>query len=101
MKHPYILYLSKILILTAFYFIVYNTHITKITKHISVIWIFVMLIAQILSFIYAIINDLAWDRVMSFAFIIGISYIIHIKLKYEMHKDIDIELALKKKNILE
>lgn len=87
--------------LTAFYFIVYNTHITKLTEHISVVWISVMLIAQILSFIYATINDLDWDRLMSFAFIIGISYIIHIKLKYEMHKDIDIELALKKKNILE
>jgi hypothetical protein len=87
--------------LTAFYFIVYNTHITKLTEHISVVWISVMLIAQILSFIYATINDLDWDRIISGAFIIGISYIIHIKLKYEMHKDIDIELALKKKNILE
>jgi hypothetical protein len=87
--------------LTAFYFIVYNTHITKLTEHISVVWISVMLIAQILSFIYATINDLDWDRLMSFAFIIGVSYILYIKLKYEMHKDIDIELALKKKNILE
>jgi hypothetical protein len=60
-----------------------------------------MLIAQILSFIYATINGLAWDRLMSFAFIIGISYIIYIKLKYEMHKDIAVEMDLRQKNILE
>ena len=102
MKHQYILYLSKILILTAFSFIVYNTHITKLTEHISVVWIFVMLIAQTLSFTYATINNIFWDRLMSFVYIIGILYIIHIKLKHEMHKDIDIDIetTLKKRHIL-
>lgn len=99
MKNPHIFYLSKILILTAFYFIVYNTHITKITEHISIVWIVVMLVAQILSLTYATINDLTWDRVMASTYIIGILYIIYIKLHYEMNTDI--ELKLREKHILE
>lgn len=98
MKYSFILYLSKTLILIAFYFIVYNTHITKITQHISLVWIIVMFISQILSFIYAVINDLIWDKLMSSIFIIGLSYIIYIKSKYEIQPDV--ELNLKLKNIL-
>ncbi len=83
MKYLCILYLSKLLTLTAFYFIVYTTHITKLTEHISVIWIFAMLIAQILNFIYATINGIQWDKTISAIFIAGISYIIYMKLTYE------------------
>jgi hypothetical protein len=48
--------ISGILTIIAFSFLVYRVHITKITDHLTYLWIFLILIAQSLMIIYGKIN---------------------------------------------
>lgn len=98
-KYQYLAIISGIFTILGFTNLVLYVHITKNTKHLSYIWIFLILTAQILLMIYGFLNESYGLYLPSLIMIIGILYIIYIKKNYE--KNASVEDDLKFKNILE
>jgi uncharacterized protein with PQ loop repeat len=97
-KYQIIAVLSGILTIAAFSSLVIRVHITKITEHLTFIWIFLVLIAQILLVIYGIINNSYGIYIPAAILVLGVSYILYIKLNYDNGNKV--EHDLKEKNIL-
>jgi hypothetical protein len=71
---------------------------TKETEHLSLIWIFLVLTAQSLLVVYGFINDSFKNYVPASILILGVLYVLYIKLNYSNTNMIEDELRTK--NIL-
>jgi uncharacterized protein with PQ loop repeat len=97
-KYQIIAFISGIFTLIAFTNLVSRVHFTKYTEHLSYIWIASILTAQSLLFIYGIINNSYGIYIPASILVVGILYILYIKLNYEMNNKIEDDLI--KKDIL-
>jgi hypothetical protein len=97
-KHNELTMIAGILTITAFSFFVYRVHITKITNHLTYLWIFLILLAQLLLFIYGQINHIFGIYIPAVIMFSGLLYIFYIKTVYS--ENYFIEKELKEKDIL-
>jgi hypothetical protein len=98
-KHNELTMIAGALNISAFIIFVYQVHITKITNHLTYLWIGLVLMAQITLFIYGKINHIFGIYVPAFIIFSGIVYILYIKIGYSDNKRIEDELQ--KKGIIE
>jgi uncharacterized protein with PQ loop repeat len=96
--HEELGYISSAFALTAFSFLLYNVHQSKNTSHLEFVWIFLLITAQILMFIYGKLNHVQGLYIPATIYIIGLSYILYIKVVYKETNKIEAEL--KNKNII-
>ena len=96
--HEELAYMSGAFAIMAFSLLVYNTHITKNTTHLTFIWIFLLMTAQTLMFTYGKLNHIQGLYIPATIYIIGLSYILYIKVVYKETNKIEAEL--KNKNII-
>ena len=97
-KYQIIAVISSILTILAFSHLIFNVHITKETEHLSLIWIFLVLTSQSLLVVYGLINDSFKNAVPASILILGVLYVLYIKLNYSNTNMIEDELRTK--NIL-
>lgn len=97
-KYQIIAVISSILTILAFSHLIFNVYITKETEHLSLIWIFLVLTAQSLLVVYGLINDSLKNYVPASILILGVLYVLYIKLNYSNTNLIEDELRTK--NIL-
>jgi len=97
-KYQFLPIMAGIFTILGFTNLVLYVHITKKTEHLSYLWIFLILTAQILLMIYGFLNDSYGLYIPPLIMVLGILYIIYIKANYE--KNTFIEEELKYKNIL-
>jgi Na+/melibiose symporter-like transporter len=97
-KYQIIAVISVILTIIAFSSLVLRVHMTKESEHLTFTWIFLVLKAQSLLVIYGVINNSYGIYVPAVILLIGVLYILYIKLNYDNVKRIEDEL--KSKNIL-
>ncbi len=90
--------MAGLLMLLAFSNLVLRIHFSKETEHLTFVWILLVLIAQILLVIYGYMNKAYGIYIPAILFIVGVLYILHVKLNYGINKTI--ENDLKTKNIL-
>ena len=94
-KHNELTMIAGILTITAFSLFVYKVHVTKITDQLTYVWIFVILTAQLLLFIYGRINHIFGIYVPALIIFSGILYIFYIKSVYTDSSRIETELKEK------
>jgi len=97
-KYKLIAVIAGILTIIAFSSLVLRVHITKETEHLSYNWIFLILTAQSLLVIYGVINNSYGIYIPASIIVIGVLYILYIKLHFSDANQIEDELKLK--NIL-
>ena len=97
-KYQIIAVISSILTILAFSNLIFNVHMTKETEHLSLIWIFLVLTAQSLLVVYGLINNSFGIYVPASILILGVLYVLYIKVNYSNTKLIEDEL--RSKNIL-
>jgi hypothetical protein len=96
--HEELTYISTTLTLIAFSSLVYNTHMSKNTSQLTFIWIFLLMTAQVLMFTYGKLNHIQGLYIPATIYIIGLLYILYIKIIYKETNKIEAEL--KNKNII-
>jgi hypothetical protein len=103
LKHEEFPFISVILSITAFVLLVYEIYITKNTDGITFIWIFLILISQSLMFIYGKLNHIHGLYIPATIFLIGMLYILYVKVVYKETRKIEDELRDKSiiKSIIE
>ena len=97
-KHEELVFISGAFALAAFSFLVYNVHTTKSTDHLTFIWIFLVIIAQSLMYVYGKINKVHGLYIPATVYILGLAYILYVKIIYKETNKIEEEL--KDKNII-
>ena len=97
-KYELIAVISGILTIISFSSLIINVHITKDTENFTLSWIFLVLLSQILLLIYGLINNSYGFFLQSTTLILGVLYVLYIKVNYNSTKKIEDEL--KSKNIL-
>lgn len=97
-KHKELTLIAGFCTITAFSLLVYRVHITKITNHLTYLWIFLVLIAQIMLYVFGRINHIFGIYVPSVIMFSGVIYILYVKLIYTDSNRIEDEL--KEKDIL-
>lgn len=97
-KYEELTYISSIFALTAFSFLIYNVYQSKNTSHLEFIWIFLLITAQILMFIYGKLNHIHGLYVPATIYIMGLIYVLYVKVVYKETNKIEAEL--KNKNII-
>jgi uncharacterized protein with PQ loop repeat len=101
MEHPkyqYIAVISGVLTIIAFSHLVYRVYITKQTEHLTYTWALLILTAQSLLVLYGILNNAYGIYLPAIIILIGVSYILYVKINYLI--DNNVETQLKKKNII-
>ncbi len=101
MEHPkyqVIAGLAGILTILAFSHLVNRVYITKQTEHLTYTWALLILIAQSLLVLYGILNNAYGIYLPAIIILIGISYILYVKINYSV--DNNVESQLKMKNII-
>ncbi len=96
--HEELVYISSSFALTAFSFLIYNVHKSKNTSHLDFLWIFLLITAQFLMFIYGKLNHIHGLYIPAIIYITGLLYILYIKVVYKETNKIEAEL--KNKNII-
>ena len=91
-KHNELTMIAGALNISAFLILLYQIHITKITYHLTYLWIGLVLTAQLLLFIYGKINHIFGIYIPAFIIFSGIVYILYIKIGYSDNKRIEDEL---------
>lgn len=101
-KHQTISGIAGVLSLIAFSSIIYKVYITQNTAHVTYTWICLIISSQSLFILYGILNNSYGIYLPSIIHIIGIFYILFVKLKNARTKNVedDIEYQLIKKYIL-
>jgi uncharacterized protein with PQ loop repeat len=94
-KYQYIAVISGILTIIAFSHLVYTT---KQTEHLTYTWALLILTAQSLLVLYGILNNAYGIYLPAIIVVIGISYILYVKINYFV--DNNVESQLKIKNII-
>ena len=97
-QHEELAFMSGAFALTAFSFLIYKVYKTKNTFHLDFLWIFLLITADVLMFIYGKINHIHGLYSPAIIYIIGLSYILYIKIVYKETNKIEDEL--KNKNII-
>ena len=97
-KHNELTMIAGVFTITAFSLFVYKVHITKVTDHLTYLWIFLVLTAQLLLFIYGRINHIFGIYIPALIIFSGILYIFYIKSVYT--DSTRIETELKEKGII-
>ena len=97
-QHEELAFMSGAFALTAFSFLIYKVYKTKNTFHLDFLWIFLLITADVLMFIYGKINHIHGLYIPAIIYIIGLSYILYIKIIYKETNKIESEL--KNKNII-
>lgn len=97
-KHEEFAYMSGAFALTAFSFLVHRVYQTKNTDNLTFIWIFLVIVAQALMFVYGKINNVHGLYLPATVYILGLAYILYIKVVYKETNKIEEEL--KNKNII-
>ena len=92
LKHEEFAFISGILSITAFSLLIYNIYITKNTDSLTFIWIFLILAAQSLMFIYGKLNHIHGLYIPATIFLIGMLYILYVKVVYNETNKIEDEL---------
>lgn len=82
-QFEHIALIAGTLTLIAFSNLVYIVHKTKITKNFSYVWIFLTIIAQTLLLFYGIINGTYGIYITSTGILLGVFYILYVKMKYK------------------
>ena len=103
MEHPkyqLIAIIAGLLTIVAFSHLVYKVYLTKHTEHITFVWISLVLTAQTLLIIYGKLNNSYGIYLPAILIVVGLSYILYIKLTYNNTTQIRIENELKHKNII-
>ena len=93
MEHPkyqIIAIISGILTILAFSHLVYRVYTTKQTEHLTYTWALLVL--------YGILNNTYGIYLPAIIIVIGISYILYVKINYSV--DNNVETELKMKNII-
>lgn len=90
--------ISGIITIIAFSLLVYQVHVTKITNHLTYLWIFLVLIAQSLMIIYGKINHIFGIYIPSLIIFSGVLYIFYVKTIY--NETYHLTQELKSKDIL-
>jgi hypothetical protein len=81
-KYEELALISGIATITAFYLLIQHVYVTKITENLTYFWIFLNLTGQSLLFAYGKINNVFGIYFPSLIFIIGISYVLYVKITY-------------------
>jgi hypothetical protein len=85
--------LSGVLNFLAFSQLLFQVHITKKTDNLSFLWALTIITSQSLLIYYGVANELTGVYLTASVFLIGILYIVYVKLKYPSEiKKIDKEL---------
>jgi uncharacterized protein with PQ loop repeat len=101
MEHPkyqIIAIISGILTILAFSHLVYRVYKTKQADHLTYTWALLILSAQSLLVLYGILNNTYGIYLPAIIIVIGISYILYVKINYSI--DNNVESELKMKNII-
>jgi uncharacterized protein with PQ loop repeat len=99
-KYKNIAIISSILTIVAFSYLVFRVHNTKETEHLTFIWLIIILLSQTLLFIYGFLNKFGFIYLQAFIILLGLIYILYIKINNVNVNDIDIESELRKKQII-
>ena len=97
-QHEELAFMSGAFALTAFSFLIYKVYKTKNTFHLDFLWLFLVIVAQVLMVIYGKLNHIQGLYIPAIIYIIGLSYILYIKIIYKETNKIESEL--KNKNII-
>lgn len=97
-KYQIIAVIAGILAIMSISSLVLRVHITKDTEHLTYIWICLVLMAQSLLVIYGLINNSYGIYIPSTILILGVLYVLYVKIAYS--KTTKIEDELRRKNIL-
>ena len=97
-KYQFIAIISGILSILGFSHLVFRVYNTNETTHLTFIWIFLILLSQILLMIYGILNNSYGIYLPPIILICGLLFILYVKLTYETTANI--ESKLKSKNII-
>ena len=97
-KYQILTAVSGMLAILAFSSVVLRVHMTKETDNLTFTWIFLVLMSQMLLYIYGLINNVYGIYVPAASLCLGILYILYIKINYDNGNKI--EESLKAKNIL-
>jgi hypothetical protein len=92
LKYQMIYVISGILIILGFSHLVFNVYNTK---QFTFTWIFLMLLVQPLLIMYGVLNNVYGIYLLSIILIIGILYILYVKLNYDINDDVETELKIK------
>jgi len=94
-KYQFIAIISGILTILGFSHLVFRVYSTKETTHLTFIWLFLVLSAQILLMIYGILNNSYGIYLAPIILISGLLYILYVKLTYETSNNIENNLKEK------
>jgi uncharacterized protein with PQ loop repeat len=97
-KYQLIAVIAGILTIMAFSSLVLRVHMTKETEHLTYTWIALVLTAQTLLVIYGVINNSYGIYVPASILIVGVLYILYVKLHFSDTNQVEDDLKLK--NIL-
>ena len=97
-RYQYIAVISGILTILAFSHLVHRVYTTKQTEHLTYTWALLILTAQSLLVLYGILNNAYGIYLPAIIVVIGISYILYVKINYFV--DNNVESQLKMKNII-
>jgi len=97
-QHEEFAFMSGALAIAAFSVLLYNVYQSKNTTNLTFIWLFLVIFAQILMVIYGKINHIHGLYIPAIIYIIGLSYILYVKIIYKETNKIEDEL--KNKNII-
>lgn len=97
-KYHYILSFGLFSLVTAFSMSVYNVHNTMETRHLSYKYFIIVILGQISLLVYGILNNFKPMYTSAIIILLGIIYMLYIKLFYEVEDAIEAEL--KDKDIL-
>ena len=97
-KYQIIAVISGILTILAFSHLVHRVYTTKQTEHLTYVWALLILTAQSLLVLYGILNNAYGIYLPAIIIIIGISYVLYVKINYSVNNNV--ETQLKTKNII-
>jgi uncharacterized protein with PQ loop repeat len=89
---------ATILIIASFVVVIYDIHKTKNATRMSYLWLGLIIIGQLLSLVYDILNNMPEAYIPVIFIIIGLLYVLYIKIQYA--EEVAIEEDLIKKKIL-
>jgi len=79
-KYEFIAIVSGILSILGFSHLVYRVYTTKETESLTFLWIFLVLSAQILLFLYGVLNNTYGIYLPAVILITGLLYILYVKI---------------------
>lgn len=97
-QHEELAFMSGAFAVASFLILVYNVHLSKNTSYLTFVWLFLVIVAQVLMVIYGKLNHIQGLYIPAIIYIIGLSYILYIKIIYKETNKIESEL--KNKNII-